>query len=48
MTTMSVFHIILQEKPPLELVEYMVQVWAEQKGVDVRDAWNEILRDTWS
>lgn len=42
---LSVFHVILQAQPPLQLVEYMVQVWARQKSVDENVAWKEILSD---
>ena len=42
---MSYFHLILQQKPLLDLVEYMEWVWAKQKGVDMSVAWKEILKE---
>lgn len=42
---MSVFHVVLQNNPPLDLVEHLAQTWAEQKGVDFSTAWTKILED---
>ena len=41
----SVFHVILQKQPSLALADYMAQVWAEQKGIDIDNACNDIVRD---
>jgi hypothetical protein len=40
----NAFHVILQHKPPLKLIDYMVQVWAKQsREDDDNSCWKRIL-----
>jgi len=42
---MSVFHVLLQFTPSLQLLEHMAHVWADQRNVNLSTAWTEIVSD---